>query len=85
METKENGVFVRLNEKPMVSYQINTGFYILQPELLNKIPENTFFHITDLIESLIKNGERVGVFPISEGSWKDIGLWNEFIKINKIY
>jgi hypothetical protein len=55
--------------------------YILNPSTLNEIPEDTFFHITDLIDKIKSKGGRVGVFPISEKSWTDIGIWEEYLKI----
>lgn len=55
--------------------------YIIEPHLLNEIPENEFFHITELIEKIINRNGKVGVFPVSEGSWKDIGEWNEYLKM----
>ncbi len=78
LETKENGILKKLVEKPELTFQINTGMYILEPHLLNEIPENNFFHITHLIENIKKRKGRVGVFPISQGSWKDIGEWTEY-------
>jgi len=53
--------------------------YILEPELLKEIPENQFFHITELIEKIRKRNGKVGVFPVSEKSWKDIGEWDEYL------
>lgn len=80
VETSENGRLVSLVEKPEITYKINSGMYILEPEVLNEIPENTFFHITHLIEKLLAKNEKVGVFPVSEKSWKDIGEWKEYIE-----
>lgn len=80
IETKEDGVMVGLSEKPNIAYKINTGVYILQPELINEIPEDTFFHITHLMEKVIARGGKVGCFPVSENSWTDIGDWREYIK-----
>ena len=79
IQTKENGLLESLLEKPEYSFKINTGLYILEPHLLNEIPKDTFYHITYLIEKLYKEGRRVGVFPISEGSWTDIGSWKEYL------
>ncbi len=79
IETGKNGQLVKLREKPELTFQINSGMYILEPHLLNKIPENRFFHITDLIEQVRNRDGRIGVFPVSEGSWKDIGTWQQFI------
>lgn len=80
VETGENGRLVSLVEKPEITYKINSGMYILEPEVLNEIPENNFFHITHLIEKLLAKNEKVGVFPVSEKSWKDIGEWKEYIE-----
>ena len=55
--------------------------YVLEPQLINEIPENTFYHITDLIEKVRSRNGKVGVFPVSEKSWVDIGNWNEYIKM----
>lgn len=80
IETTENGKLVNLLEKPELTFKINSGMYILEPHLLNQIPKNHFFHITHLIEKIHLNGGNVGVFPVSEKSWKDIGEWDEYLK-----
>ncbi len=80
IKTKKEGVLEKLTEKPELTFQINSGMYILEPHLLNEIPENKFFHITHLIENIQKRKGKVGVFPVSEGSWKDIGEWSEYLK-----
>ncbi len=83
VKTGENGELTTLSEKPEITYMINTGVYILNPELIEKIPENQFFHITQLIEKVKKDGGKIGCFPVSEKSWTDIGNWNEYIKYIK--
>lgn len=80
IETTENGRLVSLQEKPELTFKINSGMYVLEPHLLNEIPENEFFHITHLIDKVHKSGGNVGVFPVSEKSWKDIGEWDEYLK-----
>jgi dTDP-glucose pyrophosphorylase len=80
IETTENGKLVSLQEKPELTFKINSGMYILEPHLLNEIPENQFFHITHLIDKVHLAGGNVGVFPVSEKSWKDIGEWDEYLK-----
>jgi dTDP-glucose pyrophosphorylase len=77
--TNEMGLLTSIEEKPEYVFKINTGLYILEPHLLDSIPSNEFYHITTLIENLRLNNGRVGVFPISEGSWTDIGNWNEYM------
>jgi dTDP-glucose pyrophosphorylase len=76
----KDGLLQGMQEKPELSFKINAGVYILEPHLLAEIPEGRFFHITELIENIRSRGGRVGVFPISEKSWLDIGEWPEYIK-----
>lgn len=85
LETKEDGLLALLQEKPDVTFKINTGFYILEPHLLDEIPDNEFYHITTLIGKLLNENRKVGVFPVSEGSWTDVGTWDEYLKIIRAY
>lgn len=81
IETGADGLMTALKEKPEQTYQVNTGVYILNPELINEIPEGKFFHITHLMEKVQSRGGRVGCFPVSEQSWKDMGEWPEYLKM----
>lgn len=81
IETSDNGILQSMDEKPELVFQINTGMYLLEPEMLDLIPTNEFFHITELIEMVRKSGQNVGVFPIAENSWQDIGNWEDYGKI----
>lgn len=81
IETGENGLMTGLTEKPEITYMINTGVYILEPHLINDIPDNELFHITHLMEKVKNRGGRVGCFPVSENSWKDMGEWPEYLKL----
>ncbi|MGE0918636.1 nucleotidyltransferase family protein [Trichlorobacter lovleyi] len=78
LTTGNDGILTHIEEKPEIAYKVNTGFYILEPHLLNEIPVDTFYHITTLIEALLQQKRRVGVFPVSEKSWTDIGNWEEY-------
>ena len=85
IETGVDGLMTTLKEKPEQTYQINTGVYILNPNLIDEIPEGKFFHITHLMERVQKRGGRVGCFPVNESSWKDMGEWPEYLKMIKNY
>ena len=71
---------VRVEEKPEFLFRVNTGVYVLEPQLLKDIPDNQYFPITDLMNTIIKRGGRVGCFPITDGSWCDIGNWEDYTK-----
>lgn len=81
IETGEDGIMTGLKEKPETTYLINTGVYILNPELINEIPEGEFFHITHLMEKINVRGGRIGCFPVSEYAWKDMGEWPEYLRM----
>lgn len=81
--TGENGILKSIEEKPTLSFKINTGLYILEPTLIDEIPDE-FFHITQLMEKLKSEGRRVGVYPISQNDWKDMGEWNEYLRMIKV-
>ena len=78
LETGEKGQLLSITEKPELNFLINSGLYILEPHLIDEIPQNEFFHITDLIEIIKSRKGRVGVFPVSEKSWIDIGEWDKY-------
>ena len=84
IETGEDGLMTGLQEKPEITYMINTGVYILNPECIEEIPEGEFYHITHLMEKIKNRGGRIGCFPVSEHAWKDMGEWNEYLKMIKV-
>lgn len=83
MHSKEQGVITSMEEKPKLSYFVNTGLYVLNPELINKIPDNTVFHMTHLTNLLMEEGHRVGMYPISEDAFLDMGEFEEMKRMEK--
>jgi len=77
-ELNEDGTLSHISEKPKIEILANSGLYIMNPVILKYIPKDCFFHITHLIETIKEKGFRVGVYPISEKAWLDIGEWNEY-------
>ena len=84
-EIENGGDLVSIIEKPEFDYLTNTGLYIIDPGVLDLIPDNIYFNMTDLIEKVKQEGLPVGVYPISAKSWMDIGQWAEYKKtINEL-
>ena len=81
IETGDGGLMTALSEKPELTFQVNTGVYILNPSCIDEIPVGEFFHITHLMEKIKARGGRVGCFPVSEHAWKDMGEWPEYLKM----
>ena len=69
-----------INEKPKQNFLANTGLYILNPDVLNLIPKDEFFNMTELIKNANKKKMKVGVYPIEASKWLDVGQWSEYRK-----
>lgn len=68
-----------IKEKPTYNYYANAGIYLIKRELIDKIPEDTFFDATDFMAMLIKEKKKVVRFPIT-GYWIDIGKPEDYRK-----
>lgn len=77
------GLITSMEEKPQLSNFINTGMYLINPDYLEWIPEGKFFHMTDLAGMMMERGKRVGMYPISENSFLDMGEFGEMKKMEE--
>ena len=71
-------------EKPSHHFYVNAGIYVLQPELLSMVPQNTFYDMPQLFMDLIAARKKVCSFPIKE-YWLDIGHPTEFDQAQEEY
>jgi dTDP-glucose pyrophosphorylase len=78
------GSLERIQEKPEYNFLVNTGLYVLDPDVIDLIPDNKLFHITHLMEKVTKNNGVIGVYPVSENAWIDVGQWAEYRKALKV-
>lgn len=83
LKTKENGELVEMEEKPKLSYFVNTGMYIVNPEAIELIPSDKMYHMTHLVDDVKKNGGKVGMYPISEDSFLDMGEFDEMRRMEQ--
>ena len=75
-DIKKNGQLKKILEKPSMNYLVSVGLYLFKPEIIKLVGRNKFLGMDDLIKKVKKNGEKVGVFPISESNWYDTGQPN---------
>lgn len=68
-----------IDEKPVHDFFVNAGIYILNPEVIDYIPNDEFFDMTMLFQKLIKQKQKVGGFPLHE-YWLDIGQKEDYAK-----
>jgi dTDP-glucose pyrophosphorylase len=75
----ENSRVISIKEKPTYTYYSNAGIYLFKKELIELIPNNSFYNATDLIENLINTGKNVLNYPILT-YWLDIGKHDDYAK-----
>ena len=80
VEGSEDVYVCNMQEKPVLSYNINTGLYVINERFLEMIPQDTFVDMTELISDCIKKNEKVGIYLIEEEQWLDIGQMEELEK-----
>lgn len=83
IETNDGNI-TSIVEKPMHKFFVNAGIYVLSPKVFNYIPNNEFYDMPTLFNTLIKKEETTISFPIHE-YWLDIGRIEEFEKANNEY
>jgi dTDP-glucose pyrophosphorylase len=67
------GEIENMKEKPELSFFTNTGMYIVEPEVVKGLEDNQAIGFPDIIEKFKQAGEKVGVYPIGENNWLDMG------------
>jgi dTDP-glucose pyrophosphorylase len=75
----EGSRIIAIREKPSHSYFINTGVYVVDPEILDLIPPDTFVDMPDVIARTVAKGRQVGSFPVHE-YWLDIGNHEHYVR-----
>lgn len=66
-----------IREKPEYSFLVNTGIYLMEPEVIGFIKRNERVDIPELAKRLMAAGRKVGGYPITEKSWLDMGQFSE--------
>ena len=72
-----DGTITSMEEKPCVSFFINTGLYVIEPDMIDLIPKEQQYDMTDLAYDAIKRGMRVGTYTINENAFLDMGEFEE--------
>ena len=84
--TDDQGWITRLLEKPgwgdIISDTVNTGLYVLSPEVLDLIPDDTPYDFSqDLFPAMLKAGAPLAGH-VAEGYWCDVGTIEEYMRAN---
>ncbi len=86
IEMGEKGKIDGYKEKPLLSFLINTGLYLVEPEVVEDMEENAPIGFPDVVEAIRRKNDAVSVFPISENDWMDMGQLDELEKMrNRLF
>lgn len=77
LDLNPEGTIKSVSEKPVVTFPINAGIYVINPEIVSLVEKDKHYTMTQLVESAIAKGFAVGAFPIHE-RWLDVGLPEQY-------
>ena len=83
IEINEKGEIEKMKEKPELAFFINTGMYIVEPRVIEELEEDKEIGFPDIIESYRRAGEKIGIYPISENAWLDMGQIEEMEEMRR--
>jgi dTDP-glucose pyrophosphorylase len=79
-EIDKKQILKKIIEKPSTNNLVIVGAYCFKNKLIKHIPKNIFFNMNDFIKKLMIKKYKVGIYPISELDWQDVGEWPEYFK-----
>jgi NDP-sugar pyrophosphorylase family protein len=65
-------------EKPNLKFDINTGFYLINSNILNLIKKKKYLDFNLLMDLIILRNKRIGTYKIKEKNWIDVGQIKEY-------
>ncbi len=68
----------KITEKPEYNFFVNTGLYVIKKNVLKFLPLNQSIDMNEYINILLKKNKNIGIYPISEKGWIDIGEWKQY-------
>lgn len=80
----ENQRLVGFEEKPVQSFFVNAGIYVLEPAVLDHMPIGRAFDMPALFERLQAAGSPAALFPVRE-YWMDMGGQEDYVRANHEY
>lgn len=81
VEIGEDGEICSMQEKPCVSFFTNTGCYFVEPRVIEEMEDGMYIDFPDMIKKYKETGEKIGVYPIGENAWLDMGQMDELARM----
>jgi dTDP-glucose pyrophosphorylase len=81
IELGKDGQIKNIKEKPQLSFFTNTGMYIVDKKIVEELEKNVCVGFPDIIEKYKELGYKIGVYPINEKNWMDMGQLEDLEKM----
>jgi NDP-sugar pyrophosphorylase family protein len=75
---------IGIEEKPDIVTYALAGIYIMKPDILRKIPTDTYYGIDKLIHSMLVENELITKYEVTD-YWLDIGSVDDYERAQKEY
>ena len=79
----QDGGIAAMREKPELNFLTNTGVYVVEPRVVEEMRDGETIGFPDVIDRYRAAGEKVGVYPINESAWMDMGQMEELEKMRR--
>jgi len=79
LESDDKKELAEYIEKPNLAYKVSMGIYLFEPEILKYIPKGERLDFPELMNVLLKKGEKVSVYE-SDEFWLDLGRPEDYKK-----
>ena len=80
---KENGEIDTITEKPTMNFLTNTGMYVVDRRIVEELAEGQAISFPEIMDKYRAKGCKVGVYPVSENSWMDMGQLEELEEMRR--
>lgn len=75
----EGQLIINMVEKPIYRYKINTGIYVLNPDIVHSVKSGQHIDLPTLLEQHRQSNKKIGIYT-SYDYWLDIGQMKDYQK-----
>ncbi len=83
IELDENEHITNMKEKPALNFLTNTGCYVVDNSVFKYIDDNENIGFPDVIARMKNDNKTVGIYPIHEDAWLDMGQFDELNRMER--
>ena len=83
VELDKNENILEMKEKPTLNFLTNTGCYVVSSSVFDYIADNENIGFPDIIGRIKDADKKVGIYPIHQDAWLDMGQFDELNRMER--